>query len=113
MEYDNDRVVKGVHKTELYCWLFFVLLNPLVNSLAIFPRQQTAWIALILVNLFISPLYIIYSRIIVTKFLYKGKHFLFGFLTILFLMVVMSMVCLLYTSPSPRDRQKSRMPSSA
>ena len=24
-----------------------------------------------------------------------------------------SMVCLLYTSPSPRDRQKSRMPSSA
>jgi succinate dehydrogenase/fumarate reductase flavoprotein subunit len=26
---------------------------------------------------------------------------------------VMSKVCLLYTSPSPRDRQKSRMPSSA
>ena len=24
-----------------------------------------------------------------------------------------STVCLLYTSPSPRDRQKSRMPSSA
>ena len=26
---------------------------------------------------------------------------------------VMGMTCLLYTSPSPRDRQKSRMPSSA
>ena len=25
----------------------------------------------------------------------------------------LSMICLLYTSPSPRDRQKSRMPSSA
>ena len=25
----------------------------------------------------------------------------------------LSMLCLLYTSPSPRDRQKSRMPSSA
>ena len=25
----------------------------------------------------------------------------------------MTMFCLLYTSPSPRDRQKSRMPSSA
>ena len=24
-----------------------------------------------------------------------------------------ALVCLLYTSPSPRDRQKSRMPSSA
>ena len=27
--------------------------------------------------------------------------------------VIQSMTCLLYTSPSPRDRQKSRMPSSA
>ena len=25
----------------------------------------------------------------------------------------LDMICLLYTSPSPRDRQKSRMPSSA
>eukprot|EP01017_Pseudomicrothorax_dubius_P007562 TRINITY_DN12365_c0_g1_i1.p1 TRINITY_DN12365_c0_g1~~TRINITY_DN12365_c0_g1_i1.p1 ORF type:complete len:160 (+),score=25.73 TRINITY_DN12365_c0_g1_i1:136-615(+) len=29
------------------------------------------------------------------------------------LAVLLSTVCLLYTSPSPRDRQKSRMPSSA
>jgi two-component system, LytTR family, sensor kinase len=95
MEYDNDRVIKGVHKTELYCWAFFVLLNPLVNSLAIFPRQQTAWFALILVSLFISPLYIIYSRVIVPKFLYTGKHFLFGLLTILFFLIVISLVFLL------------------
>ena len=27
--------------------------------------------------------------------------------------VTVSICCLLYTSPSPRDRQKSRMPSSA
>ena len=27
--------------------------------------------------------------------------------------VAVNYVCLLYTSPSPRDRQKSRMPSSA
>ena len=27
--------------------------------------------------------------------------------------VLLSELCLLYTSPSPRDRQKSRMPSSA
>ena len=26
---------------------------------------------------------------------------------------ILSITCLLYTSPSPRDRQKSRMPSSA
>ena len=28
-------------------------------------------------------------------------------------LLAMVVVCLLYTSPSPRDRQKSRMPSSA
>ena len=27
--------------------------------------------------------------------------------------LIASNICLLYTSPSPRDRQKSRMPSSA
>ena len=27
--------------------------------------------------------------------------------------VIIVLICLLYTSPSPRDRQKSRMPSSA
>ena len=30
-----------------------------------------------------------------------------------FIPVISSENCLLYTSPSPRDRQKSRMPSSA
>ena len=29
------------------------------------------------------------------------------------LLALNTLVCLLYTSPSPRDRQKSRMPSSA
>ena len=29
------------------------------------------------------------------------------------LLILLSQACLLYTSPSPRDRQKSRMPSSA
>ena len=30
-----------------------------------------------------------------------------------YLLVMAAVTCLLYTSPSPRDRQKSRMPSSA
>jgi two-component system LytT family sensor kinase len=95
MEYDNDRVVKGIYKTELYCWVLFVILNPLVNGLGIFPHQPTAWMALMLVSLLISPLYIIYSRVIVPKFLYSGKHLLFGLLTILFFLTVLSLVFLL------------------
>ena len=40
----------------------------------------------------------------------KGLHF---HCTDTYLEVANSTTCLLYTSPSPRDRQKSRMPSSA
>ena len=41
------------------------------------------------------------------------KYFLLGALSSGMLLYGASLVCLLYTSPSPRDRQKSRMPSSA
>ena len=33
--------------------------------------------------------------------------------TVAFMVFTAAEICLLYTSPSPRDRQKSRMPSSA
>ena len=35
------------------------------------------------------------------------------FVTMAYIVVLNPIICLLYTSPSPRDRQKSRMPSSA
>ena len=41
-----------------------------------------------------------------------GDELYYGDFTLRF-MVDEDMTCLLYTSPSPRDRQKSRMPSSA
>ena len=34
-------------------------------------------------------------------------------LSILCVLIVLATTCLLYTSPSPRDRTRSRMPSSA
>ena len=39
--------------------------------------------------------------------------FLLGLLEALCISSYLYLLCLLYTSPSPRDRQKSRMPSSA
>ena len=55
----------------------------------------------------------------------RRQHLLFGTVFALFLLWLVRQdfdtgvsyhfigICLLYTSPSPRDRQKSRMPSSA
>jgi sensor histidine kinase YesM len=96
MEYDNDRIVKGTYKTELYCWLIFVLINPLVNSLGVFPHQKLAWLVLIVIELFLLPLYILYSRIIVIKFLFTRKYLAFGVLTVLFSLLVHTLLFLLY-----------------
>ncbi len=100
MEYDNDRIVKGTYKTEVYCWILFVIINPLVNSLGIFPHQKTAWIVLLAINLLISPLYILYSKIIVPKFLFSGKYPLYFSLTLLFFLLVHCLLYFLYKIPS-------------
>ena len=44
---------------------------------------------------------------------YKEYELLRLFLSNIGIVLTRDMICLLYTSPSPRDRQKSRMPSSA
>lgn len=88
MEYDNDRIVRGTYKTEVYCWLVFALIIPLVNSLGVFPHQKIVWIVLLVTSLLLLPLYIIYSRSVVHKFLFTGKYLIFSALTILFFFLI-------------------------
>src|SRR5580693_4879156 len=96
MEYDNDRIVKGTHKSELYCWLIFAIINPLVNSLGIFPHQKIAWVVLIVIAMLLLPLYMLYSRLIVIKFLFKTKYLIYGLLTVLFYSLVLTLLLPLY-----------------
>ena len=53
--------------------------------------------------------------VLVAVAILQGAHkkLSFTLLLIAFISTVALNTCLLYTSPSPRDRQKSRMPSSA
>jgi two-component system LytT family sensor kinase len=96
MEYDNDRLVKGTFKTEFYSWLLFVLMAPLVNSLGVFPHQPLAWIVLTGISLLMLPLYILYSRIIVPKFLFPGKYLPYAVLTVLFFFVIHLLIILFF-----------------
>ncbi len=96
MEYDNDRIVKGTYKSELYCWLVFVLISPLVNILGVFPYQKTAWIVLPVIALLLLPLYILYSRLIVIKLLFKKKYLLYGLSTVLFCFLILTLLFLFY-----------------
>ena len=41
------------------------------------------------------------------------RYFVWGVLAVAFLIIPFIINCLLYTSPSPRDKRQSRMPSSA
>ena len=96
MEYDNDRIVKGTYNTEVWCWMFFLLIYPLVNSMGSFPHQSTAWIILMAVSLFLLPLYMLYARLIVTKFLFKRKYFFFGLLSVSFVLLIHFLLYLLF-----------------
>ena len=44
---------------------------------------------------------------------WRGIRLEVDVVVVVFLVVVVVVVCLLYTSPSPRDVEESRMPSSA
>jgi LytS/YehU family sensor histidine kinase len=101
MEYDNDRIVKGTYKIEVCCWIFFALISPLVNSFGIFPHQKTAWIVLLVTSLLLLPLYILYSAVIVRRFLFKRDWQLYGLLTILFALLVHSILFFLYKIARP------------
>jgi len=96
MEYDNDRIVKGTYKEELFCWLFFLLIGPLVNGAGIFPHQKAGWIALLVSSALLCPLYIVYARMIVIKFLFQKKYKIFGILTIAFALLLYSLLFALY-----------------
>jgi LytS/YehU family sensor histidine kinase len=100
MEYDNDKIVKGTYKGELYCWLVFAIINPLVSGLEIFPHHKSMWIALLVIQLCLLPLYILYSRFIVIKFLFAKKYPLFSGLTVSFYLVILFLLFLLYKIPA-------------
>ena len=71
----------------------------------IFGKPSTALFGQLLIGLINGSFYALLSL---------GLAVIFGLLNIInFTHGAQYMICHLYTSPSPRDRQKSRMPSSA
>lgn len=96
MEYDNDRIIKVTYKNELYCWILFAVISPMLNSISSFPHQKPAWWLLLTVSLLILPLYILYSRIIVPKFLFTRNWMLYGAFTMAFFLVILALIFLLY-----------------
>ena len=83
------------------------------------PQIWLAFITLTALELVLGIDNIIFISILVDKLPVERREFArkLGLFIAMFmrigLLMVLAWICLLYTSPSPRDRQKSRMPSSA
>jgi two-component system, LytTR family, sensor kinase len=108
MEYDNDKIVKGTYKAELYCWLVFTIINPLISGLEIFPHHKSMWITMLVIQLCLLPLYILYSRFIVIKFLFTKKYPLFSGLTVSFYLVILFLFFLFYKIPAVYARDSEQ-----
>ena len=97
MEFDNDRPVKRPYRIEILYWVLLALMNPLVNSLTVFLHDAKIWWFLFVVNLFLLPAYILYSVIIVPRFLFEKKYIQFFTLTILFLAIIQLLLFAIYS----------------
>ena len=96
MEFDNDRIVKRAYKIELFYFALLILVNPLVNGVLFFSNDIRIWPVLLLVSLAIFPSYILYSKLIVTKFLFHRRYV--NFLPIIiFFLVVLGFLYVLYS----------------
>jgi two-component system, LytTR family, sensor kinase len=75
MEFDNDRIVKRAYRIEFVYIALLILIHPLVNGLLFFSGDFRMWPVLLLVSLVVFPSYILYSRVIVARFLLRRSRF--------------------------------------
>ena len=109
MEYDNDRIIKRANRVELFYLCLLIFISPLVNGFLFFLNNFRMWPVLLLVSLAMFPSYVLYSRVIVAKFLFRRHRFniipaiLFSLILLGFLFVVYSLI--LTFSLSGAERQ--------
>ena len=96
MEFDNDRIIKRAYKIELIYLGLLIFINPLVNGLMVFSTDVRIWPVLLLVSLAVFPCYVLYSRVIATRFLTHQRYVNFLPATIFFL-VLLGFLYVLYS----------------
>jgi two-component system, LytTR family, sensor kinase len=75
MEYDNDRLLRPPNKVEIFFWVILAIMSPLFNMLTLF-KGDLLGLILFPVSGLVFPIYILYSRWIVPRFLDRGQYWL-------------------------------------
>ena len=112
-----------------FSWLHVVIITAVFTVSFYFLLKRPFLFIFLLISLFVADLILFfgYRDVLINVFLYIEGFFRwitmymnqapsswdFHVLTEKYRVFTLFVTCLLYTSPSPRDRQKSRMPSSA
>ena len=96
MEYDNDRIRKPAHRTEICYWVFFVLLNTTVSSLTLFLNDIRIWPMLLLANLAVFPGYLLYSRMLGPVVFPRRRRIFFFLMTLLVFLLNQTVLAALY-----------------
>ena len=98
-----------------------IFLDPIVNSYSVFdllssiindPHLLPGLINVLWFEVVFTTIYFFPAVYLVVSFCQKKRNFP-KYCIWLLVISTLYMICLLYTSPSPRDRTRSRMPSSA
>ncbi|MEP6845620.1 MAG: histidine kinase [Panacibacter sp.] len=105
MEFDNDRILRPINKIEIAGWIILCLMNPVVNWWGIFHeylRDHTVPVILdllviIIINILFLPVYVLYARLIVSKFLFRKRYIPFALLSIALFLIIQALLYLIYS----------------
>jgi two-component system, LytTR family, sensor kinase len=88
MEFDNDRKINHLNKTEIFFWVLLVLLTPLVTTIISFWFLPSFSIILLFISVLLFPAYLLFTRYLVVPFLFQKKYLVFSVASIVFLIFV-------------------------
>ncbi|MCW3118963.1 MAG: hypothetical protein JWM28_3045 [Chitinophagaceae bacterium] len=108
MEFDNDRIIKPMHKVEIIGWVLLCLANPLINwwsTLYGDLNRQPAppmifvfdLVHLLLISILVLPAYILYGRLMVAKFLLQKRYTFFILISMAWFMVIQAFLFFIYS----------------
>ena len=97
MEYDNDRPVKPVYKTEIFYWILIFVFYPLITYFTFFYKHPVFLPILLLISLLLFPCYLFYAKAIIPLFAFTKRYIWLGFISVAFYILVIAFIKLIYS----------------
>ena len=97
MEYDNDKLIRSVTKTEIFFWILLFLFYPCINFLTFFSARLVFLPVLLGISALLFPFYFFYSKLVIPNFLYTKRYVWFCVISVAFYGAIHLLLMLLYS----------------